>query len=65
MRKCGAEATLSLDEMSIEKGIHLDAFLKKYFGFDEFKNNEQSETDDPVSSMATQALVFYIGLDSK
>lgn len=62
----GAEATLSLDEMSIKKGIHWDAKLKKYFWFDEFPNKEQSEKDDPVSSMATQALVFYIvGLDGK
>jgi hypothetical protein len=62
----GAEATLSLDEMSIKKGIHCDAKLKKYFWFDDFPNKEQSEKDDPVSSMATQALVFYIvGLDGK
>lgn len=62
----GAEATLSLDEMAIKKGIHWDVKLKKYFGFDEFSNKEQSETDDSVSSMATQALVFYIvGLDGK
>jgi hypothetical protein len=62
----GAEATLSLDEMLIKKGIHCDAKLKKYFWFDEFPNKEQSERDDPVSSMATQALVFYIvGLDGK
>ena len=62
----GAEATVSIDEMAIKKGIHWDPKLKKYFGFDEFPNKQQSETDDPVSSVATQALVFYIvGFDGK
>jgi hypothetical protein len=54
----GAEATVSVDEMAIKKGIHWDPKLKKYFGFDEFPNKQQSETGDPVSFMATQALVF-------
>ncbi|KAI9557194.1 hypothetical protein GHT06_017006 [Daphnia sinensis] len=50
--------------MAIKKRTHWDSKLQKYFGFDEFSNKEQSERGDPVSSMATQALVFYIvGLD--
>lgn len=55
-----AEATLSLDEMAIKKGIYWDSKLNKYFGFHEFPNINAVGSDQKKLSVATQALVYYL-----